>query len=225
MSVLESYYEISDKYKLRYLSEIGKVEHEQSVLAAVSYASYLNHWGLHPDNYVLFFRAMEVPNRYVIDALTEGRDLEHMLDAVAPSHGLIDQVFNLLGFNKRGGIYEKVLIILLGFLNKVYRSPQDGYDIYAPNVEQINDLAKFLDEEKGHSFPVNRIMLDILKHLGELDENSKEGPKYDMAKHCGKIRSNFLDSTRRLEQSIPEVLLQMDPNFTDGIQPPYSYGE
>jgi len=202
---------------------IFRVEEERAVLAATSYAAFLNHWGLHPDNFVLFFRCMEISNKYVIDALTEGKDLEHFFDGITPSYGLVNHVFKLLEYNKKGAIYEKVLIILLGFLNKVYLSSRDGYDLYAPTIEELNDLAKFLDESKKHDFPVNRIMLDILKNLSELDWESKEGPKYELAKQAGKIRSNFLDDTRRLNQSIPATLLEVDSNFSDGIVPPYTY--
>ncbi len=205
------------------MDEVFQVKEEHAVMSAVTYASFLNQWGLQPDNFVLFFRCMEIGNKYVIDALTEGKDLEHFFDGITPTYGLVNQVFKLLEANKKGGIYEKVLVILLGFLNNVYLSPQEGYDLYSPDIEEINKLAKFLDETKKQDFPVNRIMLDILKHLDELDWEEKSGPKYTLAKHAGKIRSNFLDDTRHLNQSIPSILLELDPDFTDGIKPPYVY--
>ena len=223
MDVKQSFMERTNKFKLRYFDEILEVKSEEAVMASVTYASFLNHVGINPDNYVLYFRCLEVPDRWVIDALTRERDLEHYLDVVEPTHGIIHEVFRLFNANKKGGLYDKVLVILLGFLNRVYLSPQEGYDLFAPTIEDLNDLAKFLDETKKQDYPSNRIILDILKHLNELDFSEKTGPRYEMGMHAGKIRSNFLDNTRSLKKILPSVLLEKDKDFGDGIRPAYTY--
>jgi hypothetical protein len=223
VTVQESFAEMRRKLKLKYFAEIVKVDNEPRVMAAHSYASFLNNWKLNPDNYVLFFKAMEMPNRYVIDALTEGRDPEHYFDDVAPTHGIIHLVFTYFVINKKGAIYETVLTILLGFLERVYHQPKEGYDLYAPTIEEVNHLSKFLDESKPHSYVHNRLILDILKHLNALDIPKKEGPMYEMAMQAGKIRTNFLDTTRTLLKILPPLILKVDEDFSDGIAPPYVY--
>ena len=41
----------------------------------------------------------------------------------------------------------------------------------------------------------------------------------DLAVHAHNIRNNFFDSTKRLVDVIPEVLLRLEPNLDKDVQP------
>lgn len=223
MDAKQSFLALRDNFKLQYFDDVLEAKSIEAVQAAQSYATFLNQLGINSDNYVLFLRCLEVPNRWVVEALTAGHDLEHYLDVIEPSYGLVHEVFYIFNNNKKDGLYSNVLVILLGFLNRVYLSPQEGYDLFSPTIEHLNDLAKFLDEDKKQDYPSNRIILNILKHLNELDFVEKSGPKYETAMHAGKIRSNFLDNARSLKKILPLILLEKDPDFSDGLKPAYIY--
>ena len=108
---------------------------------------------------------------------------------------------------------------ILGVFQAAYNSPLDGYKIYPPTVADVNALGKHLNEEKGQDDLLNRSILDILDKLSSLEGQNIDEDMEDLAVHAHNIRNNFFDSTKRLVDVIPEVLLRTEPNLDKDVQP------
>jgi hypothetical protein len=106
-----------------------------------------------------------------------------------------------------GGIYPKTLAIVLGVLQNAYSSPRDGYKIYRLNVADIDNLGKHLEKDKGQKEERNRCILDILDRIGSLEGLRWDPSMEQVARQAHKIRGNFFDNTKMLEECIPQVLL------------------
>ena len=106
----------------------------------------------------------------------------------------------------KGGIYSKNLSVILGVLQSVYSSPKEGYRIYPLTIANLNAMGKHLDKEKGQDDPLNRIILEILDKISELEGNSNSDTE-EVAIHSGNIRNAFFDNQRKMEDVIPPVLL------------------
>lgn len=179
---------------------------EEAVEAAVTYAAFLSSVGLTPDNFPVFVKMLEIENHYVIDALIGQRDPFLLLSAVQPDSQLIGRLFSMLSRWPRGQIYHKNLLAILGVLQAAYSTPAQGYDLYPPRIRDLNVLGKHLDREAGQDDSVNRIILEILAKLAELEDTS-DAQKEGIAAHAAAIRDTFLDEKKRLEDVIPPVLL------------------
>jgi hypothetical protein len=212
--------------KLSYLKRILAADNPQASQAAITYAAYLNEIQPNAENYPLFLEVLGVQNRWAIDALTENADLENFLDAVVPTYYLVQQIFELFSNAKRGELYPKVLIILLGYLRKVYRQPERGYEVYPLTIPDLNNMAKFLNEEQPHTDPINNLLLAVLRDingLNELAEYKDVAEEAEIATQAGRIRSDYFDVARTLQQSLTNVLLEPGVE-TDGVPPEYLYG-
>jgi hypothetical protein len=86
-------------------------------------------------------------------------------------------------------------------------------------VADVNALGKHLNEEKGQDDLLNRSILDILDKLSSLEGQNIDEDMEDLAVHAHNIRNNFFDSTKRLVDVIPEVLLRLEPNLDKDVQP------
>lgn len=221
--LVDDFKEQADDYKVRYHKDILKVESATAVQAAVSYAAVLNKWGLNSENYPLFLEVLEVPNTWVVDRLTVDCDLENFLEPVIPSYFIVDWVLEILDRHQPRGLYPKVLTVLLGFLYKVYRNPREGYGLYDIDSNDVNAIGKHLDESKPQDSLPNRVILDVLKFVNELDFDGVAEAQYDAAKQAGLIRSHFFDSTQNLSQCLPAVLLTPDTELNDGLKPEFVY--
>ncbi|NIM04509.1 MAG: hypothetical protein GTN65_02570 [Armatimonadetes bacterium] len=106
----------------------------------------------------------------------------------------------------KGGIYSKNLSVILGVLQSVYSSPNDGYRIYPLSIAEVNALGKHLDKEKGQDDPLNRVLLEILENLSRL-EASDNSEIEEIAIHASAIRNTFFDNRKEMQDVIPPVLL------------------
>lgn len=213
--------ETINELKDMYLGDIQRVENKEAVTACYAYASFLNKWGVHPDNFYLFLEVMGVSNQWVIDSLTAEKDLVEFLEPVIPNYFILQNTFQLLYDHKKGSLHEKVLVIITGLLKRVYKEPTEGYELYPLTVSELNHLSKHLIENSTGG-DINKNILTILSCLSKLVEYEKSGPKYDIAKQAAKIRMNFFDSRRSLEYSLTEVLLEEDA-YIQGEKPEYIY--
>lgn len=213
--------EAIDELKVKYLLEILGVNSKEAVTACYAYASYLNKWGVHPDNFFLFLEVMGVPSQWAVDALTNEKDLIEFLEPVIPNYFIVENTFKLLYDHKKGTLHEKVLVIITGLLKRVYKEPTEGYELYPITVSDLNHMAKHLIENSNGG-DINKNILSILSCLSKLVEYEKSGPKYDIAKQAAKIRMNFFDSRRSLEYSLTEVLLE-EETYVQGDKPEYIY--
>jgi hypothetical protein len=191
----------------------------EAVEAAITYASYLNFTGITSGNYAVFLNILTVRNHHVIDALLGTRDPFLFMSSIQPNYFIVASCFSILTKYRKGEIYPKTLGIILGVFQATFNSPLDGYKIYPPCVADVNALGKHLNEEKGQDDLLNRSILDILDKLSSLEGQNIDEDMEDLAVHAHNIRNNFFDSTKRLVDVIPEVLLRLEPNLDKDIQP------
>ena len=215
-----------DFLKLDYLQRIMEVESPQAVQAAAAYASALNEIGVNADNYPLFFEVINTNNDWVIDNLTEGKDLETFFTPVIPTYYIIQQLFELFSKKLRYELNEKIMRMLLGYLRLVYADPHHGFELYPVTIPDVNHMTKHLREKKGEDEPVNRLILELLRSLNQMNELSsyrnERVEKVDVASQAGKLRSCFFDTKREMRNAISDVLLQ-EGKPEPGVKPEYLY--
>ena len=211
-----------DNLALGYMNDIIGCGEEYSVFAAVAFAHYLvNKVGLTPDNYP-FFRLIESGNRWVIEALAEGRDPERMFGNIQPNTFMLQECFRMLTKWKAGEVYPKALVIIYGILSLCYEVPEEGYRLYGLTVTDVNNLGKHLDKSKDQMDPLNRSVLTVLDRVASLIEPQKPMPSreiQDVALQANNIRGKFLDATKRLNESIPDVLLVRGDYRANEVKP------
>ena len=156
----------------------------EAVEAAVTYAKFLSSVGITPDNYPLFLKMLEIENHWVIDALVANRDPFLMLSPVQPNKFIVNKIFAMLTKWRKGGIYSTNLSVILGVIQTVYSSPTNGYRIYPLSIADLNALGKHLNKEHGQDDPLNRVILDILENLSDL-EGKEDSEMEEIAIHLG----------------------------------------
>lgn len=191
----------------------------EAVEACVSYATFLRKSGLDSENYPLFLKMLEIENHWVLDALIGDQDPFLLLSTIPPNRYIVWKSFRLLTKWRPGGIYPKTLAIVLGVLQNAYSSPKDGYKIYPLGVADVHNLGKHLEQEKGQDDPQNRSVLDILEKIGSLQGLQWDESMEEVARQAMKIRGNFFDNTRMLEDCIPQVLM-VRGNYLEEELPP-----
>ncbi|RKX90824.1 MAG: hypothetical protein DRP84_12550 [Spirochaetes bacterium] len=210
---------ILDKQKIYTSQDIAVIENsmlsgilacrtQEAVEAAITYARYLNKTGLTYENYPLFVKVLEIGNHWVIDALIGERDPFLFFSSIKPNFEILTACFGLLAERHPGGLYAKSLSVILGVLQATYNVPEDGYKIYPLTVSDVNSLGKHLDEEAGQEDSLNRVILDILDKISQLE--GLEDHTRDMeevAIHANEIRNYFYDATKTIKDVIPPVLL------------------
>ena len=178
----------------------------ESVEAAITYARFLSSVGITPENYPVFLKMLEIENHWVVDALIGERDPFLMLSPVQPNRYIVHRIFAMMTKWHKGGIYSKNLSVILGVLQSVYSSPRDGYRIYPLSIADLNALGKHLKKENGQEDPLNRVILEILDNLSEL-EGAGNTDTEEVAIHAASIRNAFFDSRKQMGDVIPQVLL------------------
>ncbi len=216
--------EYVDFLKHRTITKILEAGSSRSANALCAYATFLNKLGINSDNYPMYLHLLAINHQLAIDALLDGYVPERYLDCVAPNPYIIRATFETFSRYKSNEIYEMSLRVFLGFLSKVYESPEEGYQLYAPTIADINSLGKFLNESRDQDEPLNRAILDALACFAELDRpHETDIEKKNLAAQAGRIRSDFFDHKRNLRQSITEVILEKAQKPSFGIPPEYIY--
>ncbi len=200
-----------DELALGYIKEIIDSKEGYSAFAAVALAHFLVHKvGLNPDNYPIYFRLIEAGNPWVIETLVGEREPSKFLGTIQFNTFMIKECFRMLTKWKPGEIYPKALVIIYGLLTACYEMPEEGYRIYPLTVSDVNNLGKHLDKTKDQMDMLNRVVLSVLDRIATLIEPQKELPSNevkDVALQANNIRGKFLDMTKKLSESIPDVLL------------------
>lgn len=203
----------------RILQQLMAARTPEAVEAAVSYARFLRMSGLTSENYPLFLKMLEIENHWVLDELIGDRDPFLLLSTIPPNRYIVSRSFKLLTKWRAGGIYPKTRAIVLGVLQNAYSSPKDGYKIYPLSIADVDNLGKHLEQEKGQDDPQNRCILDILEKIGMLEGLQLDDLMEGVARQAMKIRGNFFDNTKMLEDCIPQVLM-VRGNYLDAEIPP-----
>ncbi len=201
------------------LQQVMSTRTSEASESAVAYARFLRLSGLDSDNYPLFLKMLEIENHWVLDALLGTKDPFLLLSTIPPNRYLTSRCFQLLTRWRPGGIYPKTLAIVLGVLQNTYSSPRDGYKIYSLGVADIDNLGKHLQKDKGQNDPTNRCILDILDRIGSLEGIRWVEAMEHVARQALKIRNNFFDNTKMLEECIPQVLLVRGDYRQDEVPP------
>ena len=191
----------------------------EAVEAAITYSAYLNSIGITSSNYPIFLKILGVRNHHVIDAVLGTRDPFLFMSSIQPNYFIVATCFSFLGKYHPAEIYSKTLGIILGVFQATYSNPLDGYKIYPPTISDINSLGKHLIEEKGQDDLLNRSILDVLDKISDLEGQNIDEEMEDLAVHAHNIRNNFFDSTKRLQDVIPVVLLRTEPKLDPEIDP------
>jgi hypothetical protein len=210
MTILDREFVIDDakitEIETRLLQGVFGCRTTEAVEAAINYAAFLNRVGISPENCPVFLRMLEIENHWVIDALIGERDPFLLLSAVQPNKFIVSRIFSMLTRWHKGGIYPKSLSVILGVLQSVYSSPKDGYRIYGLTIADCNALGKHLDKANGQDDPQNRVILEVLEKIAELEDAGKPEME-EVAVHSSAIRNAFFDDRKKMEDVIPPVLL------------------
>jgi len=212
-----------DALALGYVKDIIESKDGYSVFAAIALAHYLeDKVGLNPDNYPIFFRMIEAGNPWVIDTLVGDREPDKFLGTIQFNTFMIKECFRMLTTWKPGEIYPKALVVIYGLLTICYKMPEEGYRIFPLTVSDVNNLGKHLNKEKDQMDPLNRVVLNTLDRISSLIEPQKPMPSNeikDVAIQANNIRGKFLDMTKAMNESIPDVLLVRGDYLTSVIKP------
>lgn len=201
--------EIINKLKQEYLFEILAAKDIRASSALYAYARYLNDLPLEYKHLPLYLKVLEANNRYAVDALLEGYEPESFFNFIAvPNHFVVQCLFDTLDRHKSNTLYSASVRVICGLLRRLYWNVTDGFRLYPPLIRDINNLGKHLDETKDQDDPANRSVLDILQSMSELDRlHETNKAKLDIGRQSNKIRADFLDSRRKLVQSITSTVL------------------
>jgi hypothetical protein len=211
-----------DKLELSFLQRIIACKEPEGVDCTVTYATYLNMVGVNPDNYPAFFRMLNTRNHWVVDALLGDNDPETFFSSVQPNYFIIRECFRALTNSGPGGLYPQSLLVYLGLVKQNYTNPGEGYRVYPLSTEDLNNLGKHLDEEQDQTYPLNRSILGILDDIASLLDPGNIVDDQDVlrvATQANSIRGKFLDSTKSLRESIPDLLLQREDYTQNEIAP------
>jgi hypothetical protein len=195
-----------------------------AVEAGIAYTRFLRKSGLTNENYPLFLKLLEMDNHYVIDELIGDGNPFLLLTPIQPTKHLLSSCFRLLTNWHPGGIYPKTLSIVLGVLQAAYSYAKDGYKIHKVSINDINNLGKHLNKDKGQSDPVNRAILDILDRVALLEGQGDEEMEL-IARQCNLIRGQFFDKRRKMEDAIPQVLLVKSDYLVKEVLPSVIFEE
>jgi hypothetical protein len=204
---INKYEDIFDKNKNIIINGIIGIQTKTQLESVICFARYLNMVGITRVNYRLFLRIIETNNKWVVDAII-GRLQPHLFfSSIKPNSYLIRRAYQLLTSWHPGQIYEKVLLAILGIIEYSYYKADDGFEIYSLEINHINNIGKYLVQEKGQDYQINDIILKILDHISAIGEYRNNIRKSVIAKHAFNIRIAYFDNTKNLLDFIPEILL------------------
>ena len=185
---------------------------------SMAYTRFLRLAKMTNENYPVFLALLEIDNHYVIDSLIGEEDPFVFFTSIGPTKHLLRECYRLLTLWHPGGIYPKTLSIVLGVLQAAYSYAKDGYDIHKVSINDLNNLGKHLNKDAGQSDPVNRAILDILDRLASL-EGQGDQEMEDLSRQATMVRSHFFDRRRKMEDTIPQVLLVKSDYLVKEIAP------
>jgi len=180
---------------------------EEQVDLSVSFAKFLGATGLTRTNFPLFFRLVATNNPWVVDSLTGERDARLLFSSIPPNPSLIRKAFGILAFLHPDLIYRKTLEAALGIVENAFYDPDDGYAIYKVKIADLNTLGKYLEKDKGQEDPANALILEILDRMSRIGSYNKESAKNVLARHAFNVRFAYFDRRKKMEDTIPQVLL------------------
>lgn len=180
---------------------------QRQLEASVCFARYLNHVGINSLNYLLFLRFLETNNKWVVDALIGKRESRLLFSGIRPHNFLVHKAFALLSAWHPGQIYDKVLQAVLGIIEYCYHNADDGYQIYRLKITDLNNIGKFLEEDKDQFDESNAILLNVLDRITRLGLSEGNLRKSVLSRHAFDIRIAYFDNRKQCIDIIPQLLM------------------
>jgi len=196
--------------ELGFLHSMYECNSQLGVDTAYSYAKFMSNVKLDPDNYPVFLILLMLPNHWVADALIGDNNPETFFSAVQPDMHIMTECFRILTNNPPGGVYEKVIHVILSIIKSMYNEPGEGYRQYPLTTEEVNAIGKYLDKSLPQDNPANRLILHILDRIASLVDVGKpidDKKKAEVASQANNIRGKFLDMSKQLREAIPDNIL------------------
>lgn len=193
--------------ELKLLHEIFLCHNEFAVEAAMAYSAYLSRVGISEMNCMLVLNILNTNNEFVVDKLIGDREPYLLLRNISPTPEFLKRAFQILTSHNPKEIYPPILSALLGYLDITYKDPNDGYRIYPFSVSELNNLAKYLNEDKDQFFEFNIVILHILENCYYIGRQGPHDPKPAIASYSMRIRLAFFDNVKSLSNIMPEELL------------------
>lgn len=217
-----------DQLELSFLHKAFSVSTPDAVDVMVAYASYMSGQKLDSDNYPVFLKLLQLQNHWVADALLGKSNPQEFFRSVQPNQFILSSCFKMLTAWRPGEMYSVNLLVVIGLLRRSYEQPRDGYRVYSLSVNDVNNLAKHLDENKGQADPLNQAILHLLDRFASMADPGSTPPSEkqmaDVATQSNNIRGKFLDMTKHLDESIPSDLLRRGDYRQNEVAPSASSG-
>ncbi len=188
---------------------------DTQVECSVAFARLLNRSGVNGENYRLFLRMLITNNPWVVEELVHDRDPRLLFSTIRPDGELLQLAFEVLMSRHPDELHTNVLEAVLGIIQNAFFDPDDGYKIHTLGIMDLNALGKFLSKDKDQEYPQNKLILEILDRITGLGRYYGDPEKNILAKHAFSVRFAYFDSTRDLNDAIPEPMLVKLPNRSD----------
>ena len=210
-----------DKLRLEMLEKVFHPSTQKQVEAGVEFTRFVKTDNVNPDNYPLFLEMLRCGNHAIVQAMVAGGDPNLFFLAVESNPYMIRTLFEIMYDFAPGELDPLVFGIALGVLLKTYSKPKVGLQKYLLSMEELNAIAKNLNEDAGQDDPLNRQILDFLGDIGDMViEGLWEKEAYgELVNHAVDLRNAFLDPHQNLADTIPELLVQKQQYEEDHLRP------
>jgi hypothetical protein len=199
-----------DTERLKVLDAILQPQTQRQVEAGVELTKYVKQDGVNPDNYPLLLELLRNGNHSIVEAMVGDSDPNLLFLGLESNPYIIRTFFEIMYAHAPGELHPQVFEVALGVLLSTYRDPKVGLRKYALSEEELNAIAKNLDESRSQEEAPNRQILDFLGDLGDMVlEGLSEQEQYEeLVNHAIDLRNAFMDPNQSLREQIPELLVE-----------------
>ncbi|THB67457.1 MAG: hypothetical protein D6B26_01580 [Spirochaetaceae bacterium] len=210
-----------DKLRLEVLAKVFHPKTQRQVEAGMEFSRFVKLDKVNPDNYPLFLEFLRSGNHAIVQAMVGGEDPNLFFLGVESNPYMIRSLFEVMYDFAPGQLDPLVFGVALGVLLKTYANPKVGLLKYKLSMEELNAIAKNLNEDAGQEDPLNRQILDFLGDIGDMViEGLWEKDEYgEIATHAIDLRNAFLDPRQNLADKIPELLVRKQQYVDDNLRP------
>lgn len=183
----------------------------EQVDAAAALAQLIGAQGMTNNNYLLFLTLLETNNPFVIDVLIGTRNPFLLFSPIKPNWFLLRETFRVLAKYKGNELSEKALLALVGVVQNAYKTSKDGYKIYPLTMSDVYSIGKHIDKARDQLEARNRLLLDILFDIYSIAIDSDDKGTVRVGIKANDIRMAYFDHTKKMVDSLPDVLLVQEP--------------
>jgi|SRR6056297_404862 len=210
-----------DKLRLEVLDKMFRPRTVKQVEAAVELTKFIKTDGVNPDNYPVLLELLKNGNHSIVEAMVGNTDPNLLFMGLETNPYIIKTFFKIMYNHAPGELHPYVFEIVLGVLLNTYRDPKVGLRKYRLSEEELNAIAKNLDESAGQEQETNRQILDFLGDLGDMVlEGLQEQKEYrELVNHSISLRNAFMDPNESLKEVIPELLVEKREYSQQALEP------